>query len=396
MQEETTNKHITVTHTGFRPFFFVATLFAIVTMTLWLSITTNYSNPLVMNHLHPAIWHAHEMIYGYAMAVIAGFLLTAVRNWTREKTLSGLPLMLLALLWLLPRLLPYNAHPLAMPAMATLDLIFNISLCLAVLQPILKAGQHKHLGIWTLLVLLTLGNLLFYLGLLEILDNGIRLGLYSGLYLVISLILILSRRVMPMFIQNGVGYPVTLTNRRWLDIASLILMPIFIVADVFLSIDSVTAVTASVLGLLHAIRMMGWHTKGIWKKPLLWVLYLAYAWITLGFIITAASYSLGIDAILAIHAFAYGGIGLMTIGMMARVTLGHTGRDLSRPPAILVWVFGLLFVGSILRVIMPAVFPTGSTLWITSSLIIWIFAFCIFALTYSPMLIRARIDGRSG
>lgn len=396
MQPNTTSKHIALTQLGFRPFFLVASLFAVVAMTLWFLITADISNPLAMARLPPVIWHAHEMIYGYAIAVIAGFLLTAVRNWTGQTTASGVLLMFLVLLWLLPRLLPYSVNPLAMPAMATLDLIFNIALCLAVLQPIVKAGQRRHLSIWMLLVFLALGNLLFYLGLLGLLENGIRFGLYAGLYLIVLLILILSRRVMPMFISNGVGYPVALINRRWLDIVSLVLMPILIAADVFLGLGALTAFCAGLLALLHAIRMAGWYTNGIWKKPLLWILYLAYGWIILGFIITAAAYSFGFNPVLAVHAFAYGGIGLMSIGMMARVTLGHTGRDLSRPPAMLVWMFVLLLVGSLLRIVMPLIFPMGTASWIAGSQILWILAFSLFVFVYAPMLIRARIDGRRG
>ncbi len=396
MQTEMTTKRIVLLQLGFRPFFLFASLFTIIAMSLWLSITAFNHHPVAIIELAPLTWHAHEMIYGYAIAVMAGFLLTAVRNWTGVQTLHGLPLMLLVLLWSGARLMPFVNHPLALPMMAMLDLIFNLALCLAVLHPILKSRHHKSLGLWFQLAALMACNLLFYLGLAGLAGNGTHLGLYSGLYLIISFILLLGRRVIPMFIRNGVGYPVTLTNRRWIDISCVVLLLIFIVTEVFLSLSAIAALCAALLFLLHAIRMAGWHTPGIWKKPLLWILYLAYGWITIGMAITATAYLFDFNPKLALHAFAYGGIGLMTIGMMARVTLGHTGRDVAEHPAILGWVFAAIFIGSVSRVVLPVLVPQWHAAWITSSQLLWIIAFTLFMIVYAPMLVRPRIDGKAG
>ncbi len=396
MPAETPLNRIALHQLGFRPFFLCGSVFAVISVMLWLAMTGYNSNPLAVTALPPVIWHAHEMIYGYAMAVIAGFLLTAVRNWTGVPTLHGTPLMLLVLVWLLARLMPFVAHPLALPAMVLLDLSFNIALCLAVLHPIIKAKQGKSIGVWIKLLFLMLSNLLFYLGLLNLLGNGIQLGLYSGLYLIISLMLLIGRRVIPMFIEKGVDYPVSLSNRRWLDLSSMVLMLVFVVAEVFLRLSVLAALSAGLLFLLHAVRMAGWHTAGIWKKPLLWILYLAYGWITLGFALTAAAYAFGFDPKLAVHAFAYGGIGLMTCGMMARVALGHTGRDIAKPPAVLPWVFAGLFGGSVARIILPMIMPDSYAAWITSSQVLWVLAFALFISAYAPMLVQTRIDGRSG
>ncbi len=396
MQTETSTKRIALSQLGFRPFFLCASLFAIIAMLLWLSITAFNHHPVAIIELAPVTWHAHEMIYGYALAVMAGFLLTAVRNWTGVPTLHGRPLMLLVLLWFGARLMPFIEHPSALAMMALLDLLFGLAVCLAVLHPILKGKHYKSLGLWLQLVALMVCNLLFYLGLSGLLENGTQLGLYGGLYFVISFILLLGGRVMPMFIKNGVGYAVTLTHRRWLDISCLVLLLIFIVTEVFLSLPALAALCAALLCLLHAIRMAGWHTPGIWKKPLLWILYLAYGWIIVGMGVTAAAYLFDFNSKLALHAFAYGGIGLMTMGMMARVTLGHTGRDVTEHPAMLGWVFSAIFIGSVSRVVMPVLLPQWHALWITSSQLLWIVAFALFITVYAPMLIQARIDGKAG
>ncbi len=396
IQETSTAHRFALHHLGFRPFFLLAGWFSVVTMALWLWLYHIDPTVLPLHDMTSITWHAHEMIYGYAMAVIAGFLLTAVRNWTNVDTLRGAWLLLLALLWLLARIAPFIDQPYAIKAMIILDLGFNLGLCAAVLHPIVKVRQWEQLAVWTKLTLLLLGNLLFYLGVLGIFADGLRWGLYTGLYIVLSLVLMMARRVIPFFIEKGVGYTVTLTNRRWVDIGSLILMLIFLVVEVYIPMPLVSACTALLLFLLHALRMAGWYTPGIWSKPLLWVLYLAYGWIVLGFAFKGLSYFMSINPMLAVHAFAYGGIGMMTIGMMARVALGHTGRNVFAPPAILLWVFLVFFIGSVTRVLLPLIAPAWYTLWIGVSQVSWIMAFALFSFIYTPMLIKPRIDGCYG
>jgi len=247
-------QQVALTRLGFRPFFLCSTLFATVSMLVWLSIIAFATNPPVMP---PALWHGHEMVYGYALAVVAGFLLTAVRNWTGVQTLHGTPLMLLVLLWLLARLIPYAGNDSALPLMMALDLSFNIALCLAILHPVIKDGHYKSLGVWFILIAITVSNLLFYLGLPGITPNGVQVGLHSGLYLIIFLMLLPGRRVLPMFITNGVDYPVTLTNRRWLDISCLLLMLLFVMVQVFVPQSALASLCAGLLFLLHAIRISG-------------------------------------------------------------------------------------------------------------------------------------------
>lgn len=387
---------ISVHHLGFRPFFLLAGVFGVISVALWFWLYKAGAATLPNNALPVVLWHAHEMIYGYAIAVIAGFLLTAARNWTGVQTLHGSALIMLALLWVLARALPFVPNPAAFAAMAIVDLSFNLLLCLAILHPIFKAKQWAQLAVWSKLVVLLAGNVFFYLGLFGTMEDGIRLGLYTGLYIVISLILMMGRRVIPFFIEKGVDYDVVLTNRRWVDISSLVLMLMFLVLEVFVPLPEYAALAAGLLFFLHGFRLIGWYTRGIWTKPLLWSLYIGYAWIVLGFGMLALSRVTDLNPALAVHAFAYGGIGMMTIGMMTRVALGHTGRNVFSPPPVLKWMFLLVLVGSVVRIVLPIFFPGFYANWIITSQFFWVAAFAIFVWVYTPMLILPRIDGQYG
>ncbi|MDX2464212.1 MAG: NnrS family protein, partial [Porticoccus sp.] len=312
---------------SFRPFFLLGSLFAIISVVLWTQIYQYNLTILPDARLSGVHWHAHEMIYGYGLAVITGFLLTAVKNWTGIQTIHGFPLFILAAIWVLARLMCYLPFSNNLLVMAILDLLFNLLVCILALLPIAKVKQWKQMGIWLMLGLIFVGNIFFYLGLFNVLDNGIRIGLYTGLYIIISLILLMGHRVIPFFIEKGVGYPVTLRDHSWISFASLVLMLVFLVTEVYYPLPLYAAASAILLAVIHTVRLVGWHTPGIWQKPLLWVLYVGYGWIIAGFVLHASAYFLNTDPMLAVHAFAYGGVGMITLGMMARISLGHTGRD---------------------------------------------------------------------
>ncbi len=378
---------------GFRPFFLGATAFAVLSMAAWLGIYLLDWN-FELAGLPAATWHAHEMIYGYSLAVIAGFLLTAVKNWTGIQTLHGYQLAGLFTLWAITRALTLTQTPIEI--IAVLDSLFLLVLIVALTYPIIKAKSRKQLGIVAKLILILLSNVLFYLGNAGIIENGEQQGLLSGLYLIIGLILMLGRRVIPFFIEKGAGYPVQIKNWKWLDISSLILFFAFWITASFTALDTITALFAVILFVLHSIRLWGWYTVGIWKKPLLWILYLAYIFLIFGFLLTALSLFSNVSPSIAIHAFAMGGIGMMTMGMMARVSLGHTGRNITEPPKLLIPSLLLLLTGSIVRVIFPLLFPEHHTIWIGISQILWISSFALFFFIYAPILVVRRIDGRSG
>jgi len=379
---------------GFRPFFLAAGLFSIFAMALWMARYV-FSVELTLADIPPNLWHAHEMLFGYVMAVVAGFLLTAIKNWTGEEVLRGKTLGFLCLLWLLARLLPLTGL-MHLGIIAAVDVAFLCLLSAICLRPILKTKQYKQIGIIAKLLLLTVCHVVFYLGLLGTLTHGVQWGLYSALYMIIALIFVMLRRVMPMFIQNGIDGDVVLKNRAWVDHSSLVLLVGLWLSDVFTEYDHITAMIAILLTLLHTLRLAGWYTPKIWRKPLVWVLLVAYAFLILGFALKAASITFGLFPFLSIHAFTVGGIGLLTLGMMSRVALGHTGRPVSHPPTAVFWSFVALCLSAIARVILPLFDMTLYVYWVALSQVLWILAFTIFVLVYAPMLLSARVDGNDG
>ncbi|HEY3487677.1 MAG TPA: NnrS family protein [Gammaproteobacteria bacterium] len=381
---------------GFRPFFLGAALYALLAMLVWMAIYVFGISLLPSTSLSTISWHAHEMIYGYGMAVIAGFLLTAVRNWTGIPTLSGWRLVALFALWALARLSPFLNLPGALYTSALLDLGFALALLIAVIAPIVRAKQWRQLGVAVKLILLGLGNACFYAGLFGWSEQGIRIGIYGGFYLIIALILTMSRRLIPFFTERGVGYAVQLKNRRWLDISSMFLFVLFLILEVFAGFSQAAAATALALFMLHALRLHGWYTHGILRFPLLWGLHAGYAFIIAGFPLYAASVYFGVLPFLSVHAFAVGGIGMVTLAMMARVALGHTGRNVHQPPQIVRYVLLALTIATVFRVFLPLLDMGHYRLWIACSQIFWILAFSGFLLTYFPVLMKPRIDGQPG
>lgn len=380
---------------GFRPFFLVAGIFAIISMAIW---TASYSFSVEFNFsgVAPSSWHAHEMIFGYIMAVVAGFLLTAIKNWTGEEVLRGKPLALLLMLWLAARLLLLSGLMIPIEIIAVVDVAFLFFLTIACLIPVLKVKQYKQVGIISKLLLLMFCNVFFYLGVMGVLAEGIQWGLYSAIYMIIALVLVMLRRVMPMFIINGIDGEVELKNRAWVDNASLILLLCLWLVDVFTDFNQVTAILAVALTVLHAIRLAGWYTNKVWSKPLVWILVIAYTFIIIGFALTAAKVYFSISPFLSIHAFTVGGIGLITIGMMSRVSLGHTGRSVFDPPAVVFWSLLALTLGAIVRVIFPLFNMDLYIYWVGLSQALWIISFVIFIFVYAPMFLSARVDGRDG
>ena len=188
------------------------------------------------------------------------------------------------------------------------------------------------MAILSKLVLLGIGNTCFYLGIMGYLEPGVHIAIYGALYLVIGLILTIGRRVIPFFVERGVGYQVTLFNSRWIDISSLVFFLAFFVSELFLHAPWLSQLTASAMFLITTVRIIGWYTPGIFKTPLLWSLFAALGFIDLGFLLFALQGSTSISPYLPVHAFGIGGIGIMTMGMMARVSVGHTGRNLQAPP----------------------------------------------------------------
>ena len=378
---------------GFRPFFSGAALFALLAMILWLALYTGkIQTP--SSELSAVQWHAHEMIYGYAIAVICGFLLTAAQNWTGVSTLKGGLLVGLFILWCSARVLFLPGVNFLMIA-AACDLLFMFLLFSAIAYPVIKVMQKRQAPVLIILALLFTGNLIFYLGLFGKLSGGTRLGIDIGLYLVLGLVLFMGRRVIPLFAETGTGKVLEIARPRWIDISVFLLYPVFFIKQVFLA-DEPTALISFSLFLVTGIQLVYWHKPGIWKKPLLWSLYVAFASISLAFLLQGLVIYTDISANLPLHTFTIGGIGLITLSMMARVSLGHTGRIIHESPFVITLAIILLIAATITRVILPLVQPSLYVTWVTIAGVCWSLAFACFAVYFLPRLIAARVDGKPG
>jgi uncharacterized protein involved in response to NO len=379
---------------GFRPFFLLGSLYAVLTMLGWMAVYRGWlATPF--EQLPPMTWHAHEMIYGYALAVVAGFLLTAVKNWTGIQTAYGWRLLLLALFWASARFGALVDTPVSHVLLIVGDLAFVAMLIFELAWPVIRARKWEQIGILAKVVLLGLSSALFYAGLLGWHEQALHWGLYSGLYLIIGLIITMGRRVIPFFIERGVDSKIELKNLRFIDLSAIPVFLLFYVLEVFTPFQKLASIMALILCLFYLVRLRQWHHPDIWKKPLLWSLYLSQVFITVGFMMLGLRLFTEVPGFLAIHALAYGGIGLVTLGMMARVSWGHSGRDVFNPPAPVSWAFALLFVGAVVRVFLPLLMGHYALLVLIAQ-VFWIAAFGLFLWLYVPVFIQQRVDGRFG
>ncbi len=377
---------------GFRAFFLLAGLAALVLIVFWNAL---FSGSLTTEHyFSDNYWHAHEMLLGYAVAVISGFLLTAVKNWTGKPTVTGDQLASLCLLWLYGRLLPFYSGMLPDLLIALVDFAFLPALAYQVSKPIFEAKQYKNLFFIGLLLLLMLGNGLIHAEMLGVLDNSAATGIQLVVATIIVLILIIAGRVFPFFTERGIPGTLIIKNPI-LDIVSVASAVVVFSLQLIDVSGHLLALAACIAVVANFARLSGWYVKRIWYVPLLWVLYIGYTWIISGFILTVLSAYQVVQTSLALHAFTVGGIGVLTLGMMARVSLGHTGYSLKASNAIAI-AFILLNIAALFRVLLPIAMPAWYESLIYISTLSWLAAFSLFIFIYGPILTRARIDGQDG
>jgi uncharacterized protein involved in response to NO len=376
---------------GFRPFFLLAAAAAVLEMLLWLAMWgrgTAFGNDYGLIE-----WHAHEMLFGYATAVIAGFLLTAVRNWTGVNTLSGVPLGGLALVWLAGRLLPWLGDWWPGLLVAGVDLAFLPLLALALKGPLWQGPQRANRIFVPILWLMAGANLLFHLQFLGVARTAQR-GTDAMLILLALLIALIGGRVIPFFTQSALpGF-----RARRFEVAertSLWVLGALALALAGWPSPWLVAPLAALAALSQAVRLYGWHERRVWAQPIVWVLFTGFGWLVLGLLLLALA-SLGVGPMnLARHALTVGGIGVVTLGMMARVSLGHTGRPM-QPPRLVEWSFLALNLAAALRVIAPLLAPQHYPIWLHTSGGLWLFSFLVFLYYYLPILLRPRPDGQPG
>ncbi len=371
---------------GFRPFFLGAAWLSIAFLGLWVVAYAGGRTPATIFG-NPLYWHQHEMLFGYTLAVIAGFLLTAVINWTDLPTVSGGKLMAVFGLWLAGRLVPFFPELVPFAVAAAIDIAFLPVVAVVIAIPIMKKRLLRNMGYAPLLLGLTAANACFYLSLAGKLAIPPQRPMVAAIWLVLVVIAVVGGRVIPFFARTAIPRS---TVKVWKPIEALSIGTVLGIAvlEIFGVSARAIAPVAVLAGIVHTIRLAGWHVPQIWRVPLLWVLYLGYAWIVLGlFLYAAAANGLVLPAI-AVHALTGGGIGVLTLGMMARVTLGHTGRAMQSSRATDI-AFVLINLAAVCRVLLPLVAMEHYKMAIHLSGTLWIAAFLLFAFVHTPMLVRA-------
>jgi len=383
---------------GLRPFFLLAALDALINMGIWLCV---YLHPnLWPDQAIPAMyWHAHEMLFGFVTAAIAGFLLTAVPNWTGRAPYRGPPLAFLAALWLAGRLAMAPWSPVSPILASIIDLAFCPTLALALAVPLIRAKTLRNLPFLGLLSALFLANLCFHLGTLGLLNAGEHIGLAVAIDVVTLLVVIMGGRIIPIFTKSGLGrHGVTVTMQidNWIESLSVVSIAGVLVADLLFPLSRLNGAVVLLAAVTQAFRLAQWHGHRTLRDPLLWVLHLGYAWLILGLLLKAMWLLTGVvTAEKWVHAMTVGAFTTMILAVMTRASLGHTGRPLIAPRHIAV-SYGLMSMAAAVRVFAPAIVPSWYNEVIAVSAIFWIGAFAMFLGIYAPILTRPRIDGRPG
>jgi uncharacterized protein involved in response to NO len=376
---------------GFRPFFLAAGIVAAVFLFVFIVGYTH--GKLVSGYYGLVGWHSHEMIFGYVLAVVAGFLLTAVRNWTGMQTASGAVLAGVAGLWLLARVLPFFSGSIPHGIIAAVDFSFIPVLMVLIAIPLLRGGQKHNLILVGVLALLAVANALVHSQLLGYSTNTARTGTDLAIYVLVLLIVIISGRVVPFFIERGTG--VCLKRHAKLDLFAIAMVVLLAAAQVFAAGKMWIAGIALLTAFVHGLRLYFWHHRKLWSVPLLWVLYLAYLWIVTGFALRGLEALGAVPSMITVHAFTVGGMGVMTLGMMSRVALGHTGRALVTGKW-LAGAFVLVNLAVIARVFLIWFVEQWMTGLLVLAAVLWVSAFALFVVVYAPVLIRSRVDDRPG
>jgi uncharacterized protein involved in response to NO len=375
---------------GFRPFYLLASILSLLAIPLWLGMNQGLIQP--GKALSGMTWHAHEMLFAYAVAVIAGFLLTAVPNWSGQATPRGRALASLVLLWLAARLLLPWA-PLTLSAVIDLAFLPTLAWCI---RRSLKAGNNRNNDFipWILLALAAF-NLAFYLAQMAFLPLDPMLPLLAVLNLITVLEVIIAGRVLPMFTRNAAP-GVRQTRHPWLERWIPAMTFAASMANLLPLNGVILALMNLLLASLHLKRWLGWGPFSCWNKPLLWVLHLGYLCIALGFALSAGAALEWLPWMAALHVFAIGALGCLTMGMMTRSTLGHTGRML-RTDQLESTIYTAMLLAALLRIIPLCIPASGNYLyWLWAAATFWCLSFILFLLRYSRFLINRRTDGKPG
>jgi len=381
---------------GFRPTFLAAGMAAVLLVPTWVLIWAfGWSLP---TNWPPTLWHAHEMLFGFVAASIAGFLLTAVPSWTGQRGFAGVPLAVLTLLWLAGRVL--IATSAAWPASVVMltDIAFLVLLGVLVAPPLLRSS-NRNTPLLVVLALLTACNAVCHWAVSRR-DSG--MGLHAVLIAIdISLLLvtIIGGRIVPAFTANALrsaGSPVRLLTWPGVGALAIASMVAVCLGDLFWPDTGVAGLLAAVAAAIQALRLLQWRSLATLRSPIVWVLHLGYAWLPIGLALKAVALLWGpASSAFWLHALTVGVLATMVLAVMTRAALGHTGRPLEVEPVVALGYLLLLTAG-LLRVFGLGVLGLPYPTVIVSSATCWTLSFGVFLYVYTPILWSARADGKPG
>lgn len=373
---------------GFRPFYLLASSFAALSVLMWV---LQFGGWLGRPYLDGPLWHAHEMLFGYGLAVVVGFLFTAGRNWTGQPTPTGVPLALLAALWLAGRVLVLT--PFGWAA-AVVNAAFPITCAIALAVPLCKSRNQRNYFFVAVLAGFGLAQFALHLAQLGVLGLPGWVGVQVALDLMLFVMAVMGGRVIPMFTNNGVP-GVQARRHETLERFALGAVLALLLADLAGLQGAALAALLMLAAGLHAARLALWQPWRVLRTPLVWVLHGAYAFIVLHLVLRALAAAGWILPSVATHALTAGAIGTMTLGMMTRTARGHTARPL-RADAFDVAAYGCVMAAALVRVGVPMWVPAWT---VNASLLagwLWACGFALYAIRYAPFLWRPRLDGKPG
>lgn len=380
---------------GFRPFFLLGAIWAVVAMLAWILVLAGTVR--LPSGLGPVDWHVHELLYGYLPAIVAGFLLTAVPNWTGRLPVTGLPLLALVTVWAVGRLAVTIGLWLGPWLTAVLDLAFLASLIAIIARELIAGANKRNLPVLLLVGLLFCGNAVFHVEAARFgsAEYGTRLGIAA----ILMLLMLIGGRIVPSFTRNWLARGKKSEQEAGRLPASMGLFDGFAIAFAGLTLLSwlfspwspITAVLAGLASLLHLARLARWAGDRTLGEPLVTILHVGYLFVPSGFLLLAAShFTPTVQPIAALHAWTVGGIGTMTLAVMTRASLGHSGRTLHAGPTTSV-IYVLIIAAVLARVVDGTSLGFGGLRVLAGTF--WVLAFSTFVVAYWPMLTRPRATG---
>ena len=374
---------------GFRPFYIGGALVAALTVPLWVAMFLGALSwqPVVA----PLLWHAHEMLFGFAVAIIVGFLMTAGKAWTGLATPRGRALGALIALWLTARVAsltgPYALY-------AVLDMALLPVVAAILVRLLIQSRNYRNLPLGLILALLAAANVAFHGAVSGVLSVPVMTPLHAGLALIIMVECVMAGRVIPAFtmavtpglkLVTEVGVERTTLGVTALGLALWVFAPASLVGFFVLALSA----------LLQVKRLLGWKSNVTRTRPILWILHAAYAWIPVGLLLLAMAQLGWVSPSAGIHALAVGATGGLIIGMITRTARGHTGRPLavSKPEVL---AYGLVMSAAVLRVLLPMVAPKLYVTSLLAAAALWSVAFLMYLWVFTPWLMQTRLDGKDG